>query len=413
MRRGNAAQRYVQRNHRPNVAAAALCSHPGLGRLRAQPSCRAHPAQHVRVQIVNRLLRNLLLAGVLLPCAGRSQYNAPDPRRAAELLSESAAGLQTLQGWYVEETGLWKTTGWWNAANGLTVLVDYAKLSDTPDLRATIANTFDRNSQKNFLNEYNDDEGWWALAWAGAYELTHEARYLAMAETIFADMAAGWDDTCGGGIWWKKPRQYKNAIANELFLSVAAKLASLTPDSDKRAGYLDWARREWQWFAASGMINSNNLVNDGLDATCHNNRRNTWTYNQGVILGGLTMLSAQSGDPKPLEAAQTIALSAMARLTDLDGVLHDTCEPARCGNDAPQFKGIFTRNLAVLNAAVPVPGFRAFLRRNAESIWKNRDSDGRFGLVWSGPSEVKTAATQISALDALVAAAVAEGASGK
>ncbi|MBS1857647.1 MAG: glycoside hydrolase family 76 protein [Acidobacteria bacterium] len=413
MRRGNAAQRYVQRNHRPNVAAAARRSHPGLGRLRARPPCRARPAQHVRVRIVNRLLRNLLLAGVLLPCADRAQHNAADPRRAAELLSESAAGLQTLQGWYVEETGLWKTTGWWNAANGLTVLVDYAKLSDTPDLRATIANTFDRNSQKNFLNEYNDDEGWWALAWAGAYELTHEARYLAMAETIFADMAAGWDDTCGGGIWWKKPRQYKNAIANELFLSVAAKLASLTPDSDKRAGYLDWARREWLWFAASGMINSNNLVNDGLDATCHNNRRNTWTYNQGVILGGLTMLSAQSGDPKPLEAAQTIALSAMARLTDLDGVLHDTCEPARCGNDAPQFKGIFARNLAVLNAAVAVPGFRAFLRRNAESIWKNRDSDGRFGLVWSGPSEVKTAATQISALDALVAAAVAEGASGK
>jgi len=194
---------------------------------------------------------------------------------------------------------------------------------------------------------------------------------------------------------------------------VAAKLASLTPDAQKRATYFDWAQREWKWFAASGMINSENLVNDGLDASCKNNHRTTWTYNQGVLIGGLTVLSKQSGDPKPLEAAQAIALSAIARLTDLDGVLHDPCEPARCGNDAPTFKGVFARNLAVLNAAAPVPGFRAFLRRNAESIWKNRDADGKFGVVWSGPSELKTAATQVSALDALVAAAEAEGASAK
>jgi predicted alpha-1,6-mannanase (GH76 family) len=366
------------------------------------------------VSSVIRLMQKILLFGLLLlPFAGWTQPSPSDSKRATEIVTESAAGLKALQAWYVEETGLWKTTGWWNAANALTVLVDYSKLSDTPDFRPTIANTFERNSQKHFLNEFYDDEGWWALGWAGAYELTHEARYLEMAEQIFADMSGGWDDTCGGGIWWKKPKQYKNAIANELFLSVAAKLASLTQDADKRAKYLEWAQREWKWFAASGMINSENLVNDGLDSACHNNHRTTWTYNQGVIIGGLSALARQSGEAKPLEVAQAIALAAMARLTDLDGILHDSCEPGRCGNDAPQFKGIFARNLAVLNSATPVPGFRGFLRRNAESIWKNRDADGRFGVVWSGPSDVKTAATQVSALDALVAAAEAEGAAKK
>jgi hypothetical protein len=34
-------------------------------------------------------------------------------------------------------------------------------------------------------------------------------------------------------------------------------------------------------------------------------------------------------------------------------------------------------------------------------------------VVWSGPSDVKNAATQVSALDALVAAAEAEGAAAK
>jgi predicted alpha-1,6-mannanase (GH76 family) len=360
---------------------------------------------------MNRLMPVALLCGLFIfPFVSRAQPTPPDPQRAAEFIADAAAGLQTLQTWYVEDTGLWKTTGWWNAGNALTVLAGYSKLSSTPDLRPIIANTFERNSQKHFLNEYYDDEGWWALGWAGAYEVTHDARYLEMAEQIFADMTTGWDETCGGGIWWKKPKQYKNAIANELFLSVAANLARLTQDAGKKATYLDWAQREWKWFAASGMINSEHLVNDGLDAECHNNRRTAWTYNQGVILGGLSVLARLSGDAKPLEAAQSIALAAIARLTDLDGILHDSCEPGRCGNDAPQFKGIFTRNLAVLNSAAPVPGFRAFLRRNAESIWKNRDADGRFGIVWSGPSDVKTAATQVSALDALVAAAEAEGA---
>jgi predicted alpha-1,6-mannanase (GH76 family) len=367
---------------------------------------------------MNRLKPHMVLFGLLLlPVAGRAQTTSPDATRAAEFLADSAAGLKTLQTWYVEETGLWKTTGWWNGANALTMLADYAKLSDSPDLRAVFANTFERNyngKNPNFLNPYYDDEGWWALGWAGAYEVTHEARYLAMSETIFNDMTGGWtDDYCGGGIWWKKGQVYKNAIANELFLATAAKLGNLTQDAQNRAKYLEWAQREWKWFSASGMINSQNLVNDGLDQTCHNDHKTTWSYNQGVILGGLSELSKLSGDAKLLDVAQSIAESAIARLTDQDGMFHDPCEPARCGNDAPTFKGVFARNLAILYGAGPAPGFRFFLRTNAEGIWKNRDSENRFGVVWSGPSELKTAATQVSALDALVAAAELEGASRK
>src|ERR1017187_8772918 len=228
-----------------------------------------------------RILTKLVLFELLLlPLAGRTQSTPPDPKRAAEFVAESAAGLKTLQTWYAEDTGLWKTTNWWNAANAVTMLVNYSKLSDSADFRAILANTFDRNAKKNFLNEYYDDEGWWALGWAGAYEVTHEARYLEMSETIFADMTGGWtDDYCGGGIWWKKGQVYKNAIANELFLATAAKLGNLTQDAQKRAKYLEWAQREWKWFSASGMINSQNLVNDGLDQTCHNDHKTTWSYN--------------------------------------------------------------------------------------------------------------------------------------
>ena len=97
---------------------------------------------------------------------------------------------------------------------------------------ATFANTFDKaqHASAGFLNDYYDDEGWWALAWIDVYDLTHEERYLGMAVAIFKDMAQGWDGTCGGGIWWSKERKYKNAIANELFLSVAAHLARRAKD---------------------------------------------------------------------------------------------------------------------------------------------------------------------------------------
>jgi hypothetical protein len=79
--------------------------------------------------------KSLLFGLLLLPCAGWAQPNPPDAKLAAEFVANSTAGVKTLQTWYVQETGRWKTTGWWNAANGLTMLVNYSKLNDTPELR--------------------------------------------------------------------------------------------------------------------------------------------------------------------------------------------------------------------------------------------------------------------------------------
>jgi predicted alpha-1,6-mannanase (GH76 family) len=44
------------------------------------------------------------------------------------------------------------------------------------------------------------------------------------AQTIFAHNRGGWDDIRGGGLWWNENRRYKNAITNELFLTLAALL---------------------------------------------------------------------------------------------------------------------------------------------------------------------------------------------
>ena len=86
---------------------------------------------------------------------------------------------------------------------------------------------------------------------------------------MLTPQTTGWPTTCGnGGVWWDTTHTYINAIPNELFLSVAGHLANRVSNPDY---YIDWAKREWEWFLASGMINEDNLINDGLTTSCENN----------------------------------------------------------------------------------------------------------------------------------------------
>lgn len=309
-----------------------------------------------------------------------------------------------LQSWYTPESGLWKTTGWWNSANALTTLTDYARATHSLRYESIIDQTYKVNIRSGFLNQYYDDEGWWALAWIDAYDLTGRQRYIGAAEHIFANMTGGWDSTCGGGIWWSKKRAYKNAIANELFLSVAAHLSNRAASERQRKQYASWARREWRWFRRSGMIEHDHLISDGLTAACKDNHKTQWSYNQGVILGGLAELASHERSRAPLRDAKRIAKAAIDHLADRKDILHEPCEP-NCGADGSQFKGIFVRNLAILYGYVPGRKLRHFIFRNADSILRyDQTPTHGLGLVWSGPPGKPNASTQSSALDALVAA---------
>ena len=312
--------------------------------------------------------------------------------------------IARLQQWYTPETGQWKTTGWWNSANALTAVIDYSRVAPADNLSSVLTQSFQQRLHPNFLNDYYDDEGWWALAWIDAYDLTRDPKYLAMTNTIFTDMSGGWDNTCGGGIWWSKDRNYKNAIANELFLSVAAHLANRAATPEDKARYQSWAEREWLWFRNSSMIRSDNQINDGLDKNCKNNNRTVWTYNQGVILGGLSELSTLQHKKDPLHRATLIADAALKNLVDPSGVLREACEPNCGGDDVPQFKGIFVRNLAVLNRRKPQKRYKRFILLNAASILAHQDDTHAIGIGWSSAATTPTAATQSSGLDAVIAA---------
>lgn len=223
-----------------------------------------------------------------------------------------------------------------------------------------------------------------ALAWIAVYDNTQDHEYLRTAESIFEDIAASYDTTPCGGVWWDRNNTYVNAIANELFMDVAAHLANRA-EGHRKAYYLNWAKKEWAWFQQSGMINAQNTINDGLNlTTCKNNGGTVWSYNQGVILGTLTEMSRATGDDSYIGTAKTIADAAIANLTDASGVLHDVCEPD-CGADGPQFKGVFARNLQILQEASPEDRYKDFLVTNANSIWANDRANGdELSVVWSG-----------------------------
>jgi predicted alpha-1,6-mannanase (GH76 family) len=327
-----------------------------------------------------------------------------------DLRSRVAAGMAPLATWYDQATGLWNHHDWWTSANQLETVIDDARETGDPTYFAEIDNTFVKNQGGNF-DEFGfyDDDGWWAITWIKAFDLSHQQKYLDMAKTIFKRMTGGWSTACGGGIYWASAKagadglKNKNAIPNSLFLQVAAKLHLRTPGDAGAGSYLDWAQREWTWFKGTGMLGANKQVVDGLDGltTCKPGGP-VFTYNNGVLVGGLVDLAAATGDATLLDEASAVAHATMKLMVDANGTLRE--QP--CGGDiCTQFKGVFMRNLALLYRARPLPEFQTYMRHQSDQLWNgNRNAQNQFGYEWYVPFDKATASRQSSALDALVAA---------
>lgn len=387
--------------------------------------------------------------GGLVARASLASSVQPRATDAQTYVDRAYAGIDRLNAdWYNAATGIWDNA-WWNSANALTTLADFTTLrldeANELNIGGFMRTTFN-NAQKtqvqtiktmnqglvsstycieldsgcmakrdfigkrgfdDFENDYYDDEGWWALAWIRSYDAAGDQEYLDMAVSIFQDMRTASGSDCSVGVYWSKDREYVNAITNELYLTVAASLARRV--SEKSSTYLDIAKKHWDWFSQSGIINDDDLVNDGLDSKCKNNGLQTWSYNQGVILGGLVELHLATGDNFYLVSATKIAKAAIKALANDDGILVETddCElsDTHCGTDGQQFKGVFIRNLRYLHEVAPQDSFKSFIIKNADSIWKNdRSKNDRLGVAWTGPYVDATGPSHSSALDAIVAA---------
>jgi predicted alpha-1,6-mannanase (GH76 family) len=228
-----------------------------------------------------------LLLGVALIPNVSAQF-IPDQNNVTQHRERFQLALFTLQTWYNSSTGLWDTTGWWNAANIMTMIGNYAQTDPTnmeaqefarnifdtafshasamnpqpgieswvygipynatafetgytkllnpttnephtvmpPNWPSTLRPAIGLRSVYDWLDGYYDDDLWWALAWIKAFDVTSNSTYLYLAQDIFDHVARQWGTHCfDGGLYWSYKKDYINAVTNELFISTAAHLA--------------------------------------------------------------------------------------------------------------------------------------------------------------------------------------------
>ena len=353
-------------------------------------------------------LTSVLLVFFMLSCSKLSPF-----------VGKMRECVQTSLSWRNDTTGIWETAGWWNSANVLTATIRYGAVTKDPAIPSVIEDVFEKARHyqvgvdstgtprycDNFINDYYDDEGWWALAWIEASKLTGEKKYLDMAEIIFDDMTTGWSDACGGGIFWKKnPLHYKNSIANNLFSLTAIRLYKAT----QNPAYLDWFKKNVDWYMRTGMINTNIYqIEDGTKDDCTPNRNAHYTYNQGVAIAVLAEMYLQTNDKSYLELAEKIADATITTqlITD-EGILREMKPEIDDSNDGVQFKGIFIRHLAFLYEVTKNPAYKDFILKNAESIiTKDYDPTSKsFGCYWYGPFHKENSAANACALECVIEA---------
>ncbi len=349
--------------------------------------------------------RLITALGLSLIFAGCSQLEPatvrPTPTVSTQGVAEDRdlAAINRLLNDFNPSSGVWTTpTGEaWQPALGVDAVINIYQRTRDARFLSVIEKSFEHyNGRRSY---YFDDDAWYLNAWIRAFDVTGQAKYLDEAKSIFSKLTTAWDGTCGGGVWWNGDRAYKNAITNELFLLSASRLHRRAPNGTGAGSYYDWAFKEWNWFKNSGMINGSRLVNDGLNSSCQNNGGTTWTYNQGVILGGLVELWRISGDRGYLASAEQIA-EATINTQSPNGTLREPCEAGGCDGDGRIFKGIFAQGLSRLYNADRgnKPAYGTYLSNNANTVWNSsRDGSNGFGVKWAGPNTGVDEATQAAA----------------
>src|SRR5262249_17004883 len=148
---------------------------------------------------------------------------------------------------------------------------------------------------------------WWGALFLRLAALTGDTSWLPIPKAIFTDLKGGWDNVCGGGVWWARPpndNNEKGSIENELYMDIAMGLYAVAPAGEGQQ-YLDATNQTWKWL--QGLIDSNGLVQGSFDDHCAINTKNpARPYNQGVILGPLWAMYKLAGDTTYLDRAEQI-----------------------------------------------------------------------------------------------------------
>ncbi len=356
---------------------------------------------------MNRVITAILIL-LILPLHSCKKESI-NPRHTGELYLDHATDIAVKLETLKTINHLWKDAGWWSSACLMDAMLDYAKNSGA-DVSVECRQIFNANKYfagGGFKNRSYDDCAWWAIAWLKAYDLYGNDEYLQTAQDIFSYMVTGgWDTGCNGGMAWHNTYRYKNAITNELFILLAARLAQHQTEPWLKAYYTDWSVKAWTWLNQSGVQNAAHLYNDGLDDNCNNNGGTAWSYNQGVILGALKELYVLTDNIQYLQSAQQTAYASMSALSNADTILTEPCG-RNFGEDAAEFKGPYIKYLSCLNTVLHDGTIKQFIIHNAAIVWANdQNLQHLFDAVWAGPYQTGNAQSTGTVLDLMNAATI-------
>ena len=154
-------------------------------------------------------------------------------------------------------------------------------------------------------DKYYDDNAWLVLGFLEAYDLTRDATYLGWAKETQAFVLSGWDETLGGGLFWKLKHESKNTCVNAPAAVSALNLSTRGGGREQLA----WGLRLHKWTDAT-LQDKDGLYWDNvkLDGTVEKHK---WTYNTALMIEADVLLFQIQHDPKALAEAERSADAAL------------------------------------------------------------------------------------------------------
>jgi predicted alpha-1,6-mannanase (GH76 family) len=259
----------------------------------------------------------------------------------------------------------WHWNYWWQA-HLLDTLID-AQLRSPSASRLTLIRRFVRSVRlRNFgrwTNDFYDDIAWLGLALQRVRPLGIDVGPALAA--IDTQLLSGWTSAAGGGIWWRRGDEFKNAPANGPAAIFHA-----------RSGNPTRARELTDWLTTTLVDPATGLVWDGIRTDTGELVKHIYTYCQGVYLGACLELSLVA------EAARTVR--AVAEHCAPGGVIR-----GQSGGDGGLFGAILARYLASAARALPGPEAavaRSLVLTSASAAWSGAAPGPVFSAFWDRPA---------------------------
>jgi hypothetical protein len=360
-----------------------------------------------------------------------------------------------------EPDGLWGyhiMPNWWQSALALWTLVRYVEQtgSTNPIYQRSIMRLYNHNvirpnthAPLDFGNEFNDDTGWWGVAWleAARYELyvrhdvVNARKFLTVAEWD-ASFINGQKRVCGGLQWGLGKPPDTTTMAEFMHLTAGLYRLRMAPGPFHNPGKAGPWLVDSQW-ALSYMTKTSlvdmkkGTITDALYKNCRPYGQ-LLTYNQGEVAEALIQMGTGLHQPWYYKEALKFLRVAIDPKSGLirHGILREHCEDVK-GNcsrkdsrlDLPAYKGILVNALADYDKATGTNTFRPFLVSQAAAVVQHAILGGSstgchtpstclFGFYWAPPPHLANDAVgatlggQESGIDALTVVLPSPTASG-